>query len=1383
MLVLFSFSVVSAQKPVGQPYSGCWHPDYIKDWTPEKDPDRKFNRSSVPLQTRIATSETMKSHAQQYPDGQIAACLTMHPMCSQVPAQGANNFVGYNPTYWQYLDVLVWWGGSAGEGIILPPSAPVIDAAHLSGVRVLGQIFFPPTAFSGLAAWTTQMNTKDSDGTYPYARKCADIAKYYGFDGWFINSETLTSTNWGAWTKDYLEYSESIGLTGQEIQLYVMSSGSSGAYIEDVAKQKGGSYMVNYGGISTSAVNNRMTSHVNNGWGDRADAFSTWYYGVEQSGSITGNGTQFSTLFPTSGHIGSINFFNPEEPIWKQTVKDLLGTSNAEGTLAYTAMNTVFSNESKFWVNSAGDVTSTSRGSCMGGLSTSIQERSSIQSKPFITTFSMGLGKHRFVNGEKKGTQDWYHRGMQTVMPTWRWYQLKGAAMAATTDLKFAYNWDDAYNVGTSVGISGTLTASTDYSVYLYKTKLEIQSGDKLQFVYKTNATGSIKIKLADNSAGSAGGLLMTAYSPSSTTTKNGWTIDEYDLTSLAGKTLVTIGLNINPGTTTAYTAQLGQLAVYPSGYSPAATQVTNLAVENDLAETVGDLRVVWDKSASTDVHHYNVYLERNNVKQLVGQTRNEGFYVPKFARNGQAEASVKVSVYAVNKNMEEAVTGQELTVNFPSIQKSVVSLKASKTLVTTNEEVTITATASNFPETFVWKTTEGATLVSSSGNTAIYKFTEEGLYPITVDVTNAVGTTNFTESDFIKVAASNTLDIVSRTTTGGKIVSVSSYMTASNESPQWLIDATTVPSSTSQKWCAGGAKEHWVILDLSRVYEIYRFMIYDCGHKENASDNLTHYRIYTSLTGNDDDWTLALDQKEVPATAAYNTKDDYIKPTLGRYVKFVPYNPEMAITIRIWQFDVYGLTVPLKPIFEDITASKKLIQTNEEVTFTAAVSENPTTYEWTVAGGTKVSQTDNKAVFTFAEEGVYDVQVTASNSVGAASYTKQKLVEVSNSVVEKIVPLKVATGFNMDGIAEGKPCADYSSGPLDDQGWVFYTEGAQAAGAIPMTDGIATSALGIPYKIQPLDGDNTLLLKSVSTGTLTFEGSYQADALYFITTSMNGMSTLKATVNYTDGTKSAEQSYSLADWCTTATGTAFGVIGRMIRAASGSYTKDQAESAKCYMYEYKINSDITKTIESVTFTKTGNNYPAIFAITAHAKVTLMSMDQPEDIIVKTKESEPVEVAYDLKGLSKEANFGITAVSANETLATVSNVVVDEAGNKVTFKVNGVAMGATAVTVTLTNGDMKITKTFNVTVELGSAIDYVALTAKVWPNPVELGHDINVEAQGAKMVRLTSLLGVTLVEKKVSGDLTRIPTSTLQRGTYILEVIGGTKIVSKVIIK
>ena len=71
--------------------------------------------------------------------------------------------------YWQYMDKLVYWAGSASEGIIIPPPAGSIDATHQSGVKVLGQVFFPPYEYGGNQAWVRQMLTKEN-GVYIYAK-------------------------------------------------------------------------------------------------------------------------------------------------------------------------------------------------------------------------------------------------------------------------------------------------------------------------------------------------------------------------------------------------------------------------------------------------------------------------------------------------------------------------------------------------------------------------------------------------------------------------------------------------------------------------------------------------------------------------------------------------------------------------------------------------------------------------------------------------------------------------------------------------------------------------------------------------------------------------------------------------------------------------------------------------------------------------------------------------------------------------------------------------------------------------------------------------------------------------------------------------------------
>ncbi|MCS3282102.1 hypothetical protein NXV73_04940 [Bacteroides salyersiae] len=67
----------------------------------------------------------------------------MYHTCSLCPAQGANNFTGYQPTYWQYMDKVVYWAGSASEGIIIPPSRTLYRCRSHEWCKDVGTSFLP----------------------------------------------------------------------------------------------------------------------------------------------------------------------------------------------------------------------------------------------------------------------------------------------------------------------------------------------------------------------------------------------------------------------------------------------------------------------------------------------------------------------------------------------------------------------------------------------------------------------------------------------------------------------------------------------------------------------------------------------------------------------------------------------------------------------------------------------------------------------------------------------------------------------------------------------------------------------------------------------------------------------------------------------------------------------------------------------------------------------------------------------------------------------------------------------------------------------------------------------------------------------------------------
>jgi len=175
--------------PSDQPYSSYWHPNELLSWSPALDRDAPYNRSSVPLADRFGDHGTQVNTHARPDEGRVVALSIMYPSTSNNPSQGSDQFDVYAFNYWQYVDLLVMWGGSAGEGLVLSPSADVIDAAHRNGVPVYGTIFLPPIVYGGQLEWVWDLVQKEGE-TFPVADKLIEVAEYYGFDGWFINQET-----------------------------------------------------------------------------------------------------------------------------------------------------------------------------------------------------------------------------------------------------------------------------------------------------------------------------------------------------------------------------------------------------------------------------------------------------------------------------------------------------------------------------------------------------------------------------------------------------------------------------------------------------------------------------------------------------------------------------------------------------------------------------------------------------------------------------------------------------------------------------------------------------------------------------------------------------------------------------------------------------------------------------------------------------------------------------------------------------------------------------------------------------------------------------------------------------------------------------------------
>lgn len=318
------------------------------------------------------------------------------------------------------------------------------------------------------------------------------------------------------------------------------------------------------------------------------------------------------------------------------------------------------------------------------------------------------------------------------------------------------------------------------------------------------------------------------------------------------------------------------------------------------------------DASLFGGVDHYDIYLTRNGEKVLVGQTRNEGFYIPKFTRIS-GEESVEVSVVTVTKDLKESEE-ETLTLEYPEMTVSDVNIVASPTLVKVGEEVTLTAVANKYPDFYEWVLPTGASIVSQEGNTAKVTFSQEGSYSITVKVTNPIGVATETNTGLIEV--NNTKEITN-VALGKDIEDVSGEIAASGKVATNLTDGNHSTAYLPDFYAAAGQSVRFVYT-FDAPKSVSRFQAYFLEPDNIESALPTEVKFEVSENGTDFD---------VVNTAAAGTDVSYNLPE-ARDAKAVAFTIGLGLwmTTPIAELEVYGKD---GTAIDEITVSRVLVAPN----------------------------------------------------------------------------------------------------------------------------------------------------------------------------------------------------------------------------------------------------------------------------------------------------------------------------------------------------------------------------------------------------------------------------------------------------------------------
>lgn len=505
-----------------RPYSSHFFPKDFLAWEFSEDADAIHNVSKVPLAKRVQGDPINENQSKE---AKVVSLPIANKNTSGTPSQGSTEKAVYNFTNWQYVDVLVGWAGSAGEGIIVPPSGDLVDVGHRNGVPVMGTVFFPPTAYGGQAKWIDEFLVKDDQGNFPMADKLIEMAQQYGFDGWFINQETSTgNAKHGSLFLEFLAYYNNHKSDDLELVWYDSMLENGSVSWQNQLNSNNEKFFQN-GSQRTSDYmflnfwfNQAMTERSRS----KAIELGRSPYDVLAGFDVQARGINSSDKLSNAvGNDGkaltSVGLYAPD---W--TLRDG-GQYNVD---AY------WKNESDFWINKQADPRDVSQGrNTWQGLSRYFVEKTPVTSLPFHTSFNVGNGDNYSMNGKvvKEGTFN--NRSVQDIMPTYRWI-----IDQTDNELKAYVDYKNVYNGGTSIGLNGKLVAGSTTLMDLFASDVSIQSQTQANLKVQGKAHVKLKLTFADDQV-----VLVDA----DKVTDGTWTNHHFDLSAYSGKSVKKIGVSL----------------------------------------------------------------------------------------------------------------------------------------------------------------------------------------------------------------------------------------------------------------------------------------------------------------------------------------------------------------------------------------------------------------------------------------------------------------------------------------------------------------------------------------------------------------------------------------------------------------------------------------------------------------------------------------------------------------------------------------------------------------------------------------------------------------------------------------------------------------------
>ncbi|NLW52841.1 MAG: family 20 glycosylhydrolase, partial [Tissierellia bacterium] len=608
--------------------------DDILAWDPEKLDNDYINRASVPLKERVRGTAINDYASDKANIMSLAYLIGNNP--GKYSSVGDYEFNVNTFDRWAYVGTQVFWDGAV-------PTPDVIDAAHKNGVPILGTLFFNWSSSYADNQIFAKFIAKDADGKFPAARKLAEIAKHYGFDGYFFNQETTGSETYGKSPdlRDFIlemkAHAESIGHKIIVSWYDAMANGGGRAHHNAVnssndiwmkkvdGKIPADEFFMNFN-WSQFLVDNTI-EHMTSIDRDPFDA----YAGLELQRDIG------YTTFPRSALVGADNKLEISLGLF---IPDTVNGQAETPEKLHDVIN-------KFWTGENRDPSNINDDPAgYNGMARYVVDRTSILEPKFHTSFNTGHGHYWFRNGVKTVTQDWNARSVQDVLPTWTWW----IKSDKTQSFDAYYDFEDAYNGGSSVEVFGNIEAWSTQEMMLYSTQFLANTGDYIDITTKGGQGASVKVNVYtdENYTQKVDLKQITDLNP------NAWSTTRVPLDLVAGKTVYGISLSFeNTNEITDYKFNLGELTIANNETKPATPQ--NFVIEESAIHTGTQAEAIVKFDRVDNAVRYDIFaVDSQGSEFWLNSSSSNMIYLPQLSRAADStETTQNLRVYAVAENGE----------------------------------------------------------------------------------------------------------------------------------------------------------------------------------------------------------------------------------------------------------------------------------------------------------------------------------------------------------------------------------------------------------------------------------------------------------------------------------------------------------------------------------------------------------------------------------------------------------------------------------------------------------------------------------------------------------------------------------------------------------